>query len=147
MPTNVGHAGPEAEVIKRAIALEFDCVAAYGEAAKQADVSSHAKTFQQFATQCENRIQLWQGRLEQMSTRPGEPHAVTEPLNRGKVKVGGLLGDTAVALVVKNNAADTCKAYEDVAARVELSAETRDLSKKMLAEAREQLAYIEKLSR
>ncbi len=127
MPTTVAQAGPEAQVVERAIALEYDCLAAYSEAAKLAQEPSLAQTLQQFAADCKRHIGLWQDRLKRMSSHEGKPSIITEPLNRGKVKMSSLLGDKAIMVAIKNNAADTCSAYEQVASRVELAPETKDI--------------------
>jgi rubrerythrin len=143
MPTNVAEAGPEAQVVERAIALEYDCLAAYSEAAELAEEPSLVRTLQQFAADCKKHIAMWQDRLKRMTSHEGTPNMITEPLNRGKVMVGSLLGDKAIMVAIKNNAADTCTAYEQVASRVELALETKEISQAMLKDARRHRTWME----
>ena len=143
MPTTVAQAGPEAQVVQRAIALEYDCLAAYSEAAKLAEEPGLVSTLQQFVADCKRHISQWQDRLKGMASSEGKPSMITEPLNRGKVKIGGLIGDKAIMMAIKNNAADTCQAYEQVASRVELAPETKEISQAMLKDARRHRTWME----
>ena len=137
MPSTVGLPSQrtDAEVITTAAQLEYDCVGAYGEAAKKAHHSANAEDFAKMASDCARHVNKWQGRLEALGANPASPNGLTEPANRFKVKAARWFGDGAITLAVRNNSNDSCEAYERVCARGDLSQETLDLAAEFLRDA------------
>ena len=147
MPSTVGlpKQRTDAEVVTQAAKLEFDCVAAYREAAKQAHTGANANAFAGMAQDCARHLNAWQDRLVALGQAPTGANAITEPLNSFKVKAASWLGDRAIVTAVRNNSADSCEAYARVKARADLGPETLELAAQLLGDAerhRDQVAHM-----
>lgn len=138
MPSTVGlpKQRTDAEVITAAAQLEYDCVAAYSEAAKKARQSANAEDFATMAEDCAGHIKKWQARLEALGAAPAGPNWLTELANRLKVYVAGAIPrDCVIVRAVRNNSADSCEAYERVKNRSDLQPETLQTAAGLLRDA------------
>lgn len=145
MASIVHHQGSEGDILEEAIKLEIDCIAAYTTASRDCSHPAIAKTLQEWAADHERHLVALRDRRAQLNMPEVGANLLTEALNRAKVKLGATFGLAAVLMAIENNALDAADTYRQIAERVELPAQTRDMFASMRDSARQHTAALEAL--
>ena len=81
-----------------------------------------------------------------LSSPPEKETTISTSANANKVKLANLAGDKAIVAVILNNSNDSVAANEAISQRSEFPKETTSLAKKLLPQAQEQRAFLEKFA-
>ena len=138
--------GPEltlADLLNSLIELDFDAIEAYKAAIARVDDMTDRGELARFLEDHQRHV----ADLTPLVTRHGGTPAtggdLKQILTKGKVVLGGLVGDRVVMAAMKTNVDDTTAAYERAVAHPEADAETRGVLEKNLEDERRHRTWIE----
>ncbi|KAL0047593.1 hypothetical protein WJX82_007368 [Trebouxia sp. C0006] len=132
------------EAVTGLLQLAHDCSAAYGQAAEKGSDAEFKQAMQKFAGQADSHIKQWRGLL---NPPPEKETTISTSINSAKVKLANLGGDKGIVAAIFNNANDSATAYEAISQRSEFPKQTTSLAAKLLPEAQEQRAFLEKFAK
>lgn len=142
MATMTGTQATLGRLLNDLIELDFDAIEAYkasiGRVANINDRSQLASFLQDHQRHVEELSAL----VSELGGEPAEGGDIKQVLTKGKVVIGGLLGDRMVLEAMKRNEADTNTAYERAVARTDLPAHVRAVLARNLADERRHREWI-----
>lgn len=143
MATMVGKEKDLVKLLKDLVELDYDAIEAYRAAIDRIDDDRDKAPLRRFLEDHERHISELTVLVRGMGEEPPQGADIKAVLTKGKVVLGGLIGDRAILLAMKTNEDDTNKAYERAAARSDLPAHIRDVIDRNLADERRHRAWIE----
>jgi uncharacterized protein (TIGR02284 family) len=132
------------DVLNSLIELDYDALEAYKAAIARVDVLSDRSQLAMFMQDHQRHIDDLTARVRACGAEPAEHGDVKQILTKGKVVLGGLVGDKIVLAAMKTNEDDTNAAYEKALDHRGLTEDARQLLQKNLADERRHREWIEK---
>lgn len=124
------------------IQLDFDAIEAYKAAIGRVDNLSDRSQLASFLEDHQRHIQDLTPLVLELRGEPAQEGDIKQVLTKGKVVIGGLLGDRMVLEAMKTNEGDTNTAYERAASRTDVPAHMRAVLAKNLADERRHRDWI-----
>jgi uncharacterized protein (TIGR02284 family) len=112
MVTTVGLETRIEELLADLIQLDFDAAAAYGAAIERVERAEYRAALSEFRDDHLRHTRELGECMRQLGHEPPRSGDAKEMLTKGKVLVGGLLGDRAVLEAMRSNEEDTVTAYD-----------------------------------
>lgn len=139
--------GPELTLVDQLnslIELDFDAIEAYKAAMSRVDDMTDRAELARFLEDHQRHVTDLTPLVTRHGGTPARGGDLKQILTKGKVVLGGLVGDRVVMAAMKTNVDDTTTAYERAVAHPEADAETRGVLEKNLEDARRHRTWIEK---
>lgn len=143
MATMVGREKDQAKLLNDLAELDYDAIEAYRAAIERIDDVNDKAQLRRFLEDHERHVSELTILIRGMGEEAPRGADIKGVLTKGKVVVGGLIGDRAILLAMKSNEEDTNTAYERAAARDDLPAHVREVIERNLADERRHRAWIE----
>lgn len=124
------------------IQLDFDAIEAYKAAIKRVNNIGDRTRLAGFLQDHQRHIQDLTPLVIELGGKPAEEGDMKQILTKGKVVIGGLLGDRMVLEAMKTNEADTNTAYERAVLRTDVPAHMRTVLARNLADERRHRDWI-----
>jgi uncharacterized protein (TIGR02284 family) len=124
------------------IELDYDAIEAYKAAIGRVDNLGDRSQLASFLEDHRQHVEDLSALVRDMGGEPAEGADIKQVLTKGKVVIGGLLGDRMVLEAMKTNETDTNTAYERAVARADLPAHVRKVLEKNLADERRHREWI-----
>jgi bacterioferritin (cytochrome b1) len=138
MVTTVGTGTTLESLLEDLVQLDYDAAAAYEAAINRLQEAR----LREFKGDHLRHIAELGDILVEMGRTPPKEGDMKGLLTRGKVVIGGLMGDKAILRAMRTNEADTNIAYERAVAFHGLSTDTRDVLERGLADERRHCEWI-----
>lgn len=142
MATMVGNEKDLARMLKHLIELDYDAIEAYEAAIDRMQSEGDKVALGRFMEDHRRHVMDLRPLIESMGEKAPEHGDIKRVLTKGKVVIGGLIGDNAILFAMKTNEDDTNTAYERAAARTDLPAHLRDVLDRNLADERRHRAWV-----
>jgi rubrerythrin len=142
MVAMIGHDDALADLLEDLIRLEYDTLAAYEDAItrlREADLRSALGIFNEHHL-C--HLREFGALLAALGRTPPQHGDARRFLARGKVALGGLIGDTAVLHAMRSNEEQTSAAYERALRFDSLPPQTRALLEQALGHERQHCEWL-----
>jgi uncharacterized protein (TIGR02284 family) len=144
MATLKGFEGNLVDLLNNLIELDYDAIEAYKAAIARMEDVGDKSTLAGFLQDHERHVSDLTGLVERMGSPAKKEGDLLQILTKGKVLIGGLVGDRVVLAAMKTNEDDTNSAYERAIAHPNLTDEVRMVLEKNLADERRHREWIEK---
>jgi uncharacterized protein (TIGR02284 family) len=142
MVTTVGTETHIVDLLSDLIQLDYDAADAYQAAIDRIGNPQFAAALSAFREDHLQHVAELSTILTAIGQMPPEQGDMKSLLTRGKVVLGGLIGDRAILEAIRTNEADTNTAYERAAARVDLDDVIRDVLQRALANERRHCKWV-----
>jgi uncharacterized protein (TIGR02284 family) len=136
MVTTVGTESSLEDLLKDLIQLDHDAVDAYQAAIDRLQNKDFRSALTGFRQDHQRHTEELGALLSAMGREPPKEGDMKSLLAKGKVVLGGLMGDKAILQAMKTNEDDTNTAYERAVKHDEASADMRDVLSRGLADER-----------
>ncbi len=143
MATMVGTQKQVGDALNAMLQLEYDAVEAYKAAISRLHELRFKDQLSSFLTDHERHITELDAALREIAVQPAQKGDAKAVLAKGKVVIGGLLGDSAILMAMKTNEDDTNTAYERLVQRTDLPPRVINIVMKNLDDERRHRAWIE----
>jgi len=143
MATMVGKEKDLTRLLKDLIELDYDAIEAYRAAIDRIEDVRDKTQLRIFLEDHERHVSELTVLIRGMGEEAPKGGDIKAVLTRGKVVIGGLLGDRAILLAMKSNEEDTNTAYARAVGRDDLPAHLRDVIERNLNDERRHLAWVE----
>lgn len=144
MATLAGKQEDPIKVLRSLVELDFDAVDAYEAAIARLDDVAYRAQLRQFCDDHRRHIAELNPIIQRLGGEPVLEGDIKRILTKGKVVIGGLLGDKAILGAMKTNEDDTNKAYER-AVQHSFDASVMTILQRNLADERRHRAWIEQI--
>lgn len=149
MVTTVGTESSLEDLLQDLIQLDHDAVEAYEAAIERLQDAGFRSALNGFCQDHLRHVEELGAQLSALGREPPKEGDMKSVLAKGKVVLGGLMGDKAILQAMKTNEDDTNTAYERAVKHDEASEEVREALSRGLADERRHrdwmVATIEKL--
>ena len=142
MATMVGNEKDLAKLLNSLIELDFDAIAAYRAALDKLENAEDKGVLRGFLADHERHVVDLRPFVERWGEKAAESGSAKTILTKGKVVIGGLMGDKAILEAMKSNEDDTNRAYERATSRTDLPDDVRSVLLKNLGDERRHRDYI-----
>jgi len=142
MATLVGMQSSPSAVLRSLIELDYDAVEAYETAIEKLENEDYKRMMREFCDDHRRHVAELNPILESLGGRRVVHGDIKRVLTKGKVLLGGLVGDRAILLAMKTNETDTNTAYERAAAHDGFDAKTIATLYRNLGDERRHRAWI-----
>ncbi len=143
MATMVGKEKDLVNLLKNLVELDFDAIEAYEAAIDRVQSESDKASLARFMEDHRRHVADLSRLIEAMGDKAPQHGDIKRVLTKGKVVIGGLLGDHAVLLAMKTNEDDTNTAYERAAVRMDIPTHIREVLDRNLSDERRHRAWFE----
>jgi uncharacterized protein (TIGR02284 family) len=131
------------QLLNGLIELDFDAIEAYKAAVERLVDTSDKAQLGQFLEDHRRHVSDLSSLVSQMNGTPKNHADVKQILTKGKVVLGGLIGDRAILQAMKSNEDDTNRAYEKALGKSIAPAHIREALERNLQDERRHRAWIE----
>lgn len=142
MATMVGFEATLIGLLNDLIELDYDAIEAYKAAIARVEHVGDRGQLASFLEDHQRHVDDLSALVREMGGEPAKSADIKQVLTKGKVVIGGLLGDRVVLEAMKTNETDTNTAYERAVARTDLPAHVRTALEKNLADERRHREWI-----
>ncbi|HEU4409666.1 MAG TPA: ferritin-like domain-containing protein [Polyangiaceae bacterium] len=142
MATAVGIESNVVTLLRHLVELDYDAIEAYEAAIERLEGEGDRATMGAFLEDHRRHVRELTALLEGAGHEAPSGPDIKRVLTKGKVVLGGLVGDHAVLVAMKTNEEDTNTAYERAAGRADLSPDVRDLLARNLSDERRHRDWI-----
>jgi uncharacterized protein (TIGR02284 family) len=142
MATMIGTEATLIGLLNDLIELDFDAIEAYKAAIARVDNVGDRSRFASFLEDHQRHVDDLTVLVRELGAEPAKEGDLKQVLTKGKVVIGGLLGDRLVFEAMKSNETDTNTAYERACARTDLPAHMRTVLQRNLADERRHREWI-----
>lgn len=142
MATMVGSETSLIKLLNDLIELDYDAIEAYKAAIARVDDLNDRGQLASFLEDHQRHVDDLGPLVRELGGEPAEAGDLKQILTKGKVVIGGLLGDRIVLEAMKSNETDTNTAYERAVGRRDLPANVRAVLARNLADERRHRAWI-----
>lgn len=142
MATTVGMESNVQDLLADLIQLDFDAADAYEAAIDRVQDPSYRLALGEFRIDHLRHIDELSDLLRAMDADPPEQGSLKSLLTRGKVAIGGLIGDKAILEAMRSNEADTNTAYERAVGHPDLAPAALTLLERGLADERRHCEWV-----
>lgn len=142
MVTTVGTETTIESLLEDLVQLDYDAVDAYEAAINRLQEARFRDRLREFKGDHLRHIAELGDILVEMGRTPPKEGDMKSLLTRGKVVIGGLMGDKAILQAMRTNEADTNTAYERAVAFHGLNTETREVLQRGLQDERRHCEWI-----
>jgi len=132
------------ELLNNLIQLDYDAIEAYKAAIARVDVLDDRANLAVFLQDHERHIVDLSVLVQQQGREPAKHGDMMQILTKGKVVLGGLVGDKMVLEAMKLNEDQTNLAYEKALTHSKLTDEVRRVLEQNLSDERRHRAWIER---
>ena len=132
------------DLLNSLIELDFDAIEAYKAAVDRVEVLSDRSQLAVFLQDHQRHVVNLTVLVRQLGGEPKEHGDIKQVLTKGKVVLGGLVGDKLVLEAMKTNEDDTNKAYERALEHPGLPSQVAITLEQNLGDERRHRAWIEK---
>ncbi len=143
MATMVGTQKEIHSLLNALIELDYDAIEAYRAAVDRLANEEDRVQMRTFMGDHERHVRDLTTVVTSMGQQVSKGPDLKSILTKGKVVLGGLMGDRAILMAMKTNEDDTNVAYERAVARRELPSHVLDLLRGNLDDERRHRAWIE----
>lgn len=142
MATTIGMESNVQDLLADLIELDFDAATAYQAAIEQVQDPSYRSALSEFRIDHLRHIDELGEILRAMGVNPPEQGSLKSLLTRGKVVIGGLMGDRAILEAMRTNEADTNTAYERAVGHPDAAPATLTTLERGLADERRHCEWV-----
>jgi uncharacterized protein (TIGR02284 family) len=142
MVTTVGTETTIESLLEDLVQLDYDAADAYEAAINRLQEARFRDRLREFKGDHLRHIAELGDILVEMGHTPPKEGDMKSLLTRGKVVIGGLMGDKAILQAMRTNEADTNTAYERAVAFHGLNTETREVLQRGLQDERRHCEWI-----
>lgn len=142
MATMVGKDKDLVKLLSDLIELDYDAIEAYNAAIERLDDTTDKEQLRRFLDDHERHVSELTVLVRGMGADAPQKGDIKAILTKGRVVIGGLMGDKSILQAMKSNEDDTNLAYERAAARNDLTADLRKVIEKNLGDERRHRAWI-----
>ncbi|MFZ3233993.1 MAG: ferritin-like domain-containing protein [Stellaceae bacterium] len=142
MATTIGTEKTRENLLEDLVQLDYDAADAYQAAIDRLDETQFRDRLREFKGDHLRHISEIGEILERMGRTPPKQGDMKSLLTRGKVVIGGLMGDKAILQAMRTNEADTNTAYERAVKFHGLDADTRNTLERALEDERRHCQWI-----
>lgn len=143
MVTMVGTEADFINLLGDLASLDYDAIAAYDSAISRIDNPQFKQQLQQFREDHQRHTVELGTIISQLGGTPPSGAGAKSMLTKGKVVLGGLMGDKAILVAMKTNEDDTNTAYERAVNHENRIASAEEVLRRGLADERRHRAWIE----
>lgn len=143
MATTKGTETSLADLLNSLIELDYDAIEAYKAAIGRVDILSDRGQLAVFMQDHQRHVADLTTLVEEQGAEPATHGDMKQILTKGKVVLGGLVGDKIVLEAMKTNEDDTNTAYELAINHPNLPPEVKRVLEQNLADERRHRAWIE----
>ena len=136
MVTTIGTESSIEDLLKDLVQLDHDAVDAYQAAIDRLENAGFRSTLTGFCQDHLRHIEELGAQLSAIGREPPKEGDMKSMLAKGKVVLGGLMGDKAILQAMKTNEDDTNTAYERAVKHDDASADVREVLSRGLADER-----------
>ncbi|EYF04178.1 PA2169 family four-helix-bundle protein [Chondromyces apiculatus] len=142
MATMIGSEATLLGLLKDLIELDYDAIEAYEAAIERMDDMRDRAQLSTFLADHRRHVNDLSLFMHDLGGTPPDGGDIKRILTKGKVVLGGLLGDRAVLTAMKTNEDDTNTAYERALKRNDIPARIRAVFQRNLADERRHRDWI-----
>jgi len=142
MATMTGTQATLSGLLNDLIELDFDAIEAYKAAIGRVDNINDRGQLASFLQDHQRHVEELSALVRELGSEPADGGDIKQVLTKGKVVIGGLLGDRMVLEAMKTNEADTNTVYERAVARTDVPAHVRIVLARNLADERRHREWI-----
>ncbi|WP_394825354.1 DUF2383 domain-containing protein [Pendulispora albinea] len=142
MATMVGTQKDLLSLLNQLLELDYDAIEAYKAAIERLHDTTDKERLTSFMRDHERHVKELGDVIVGMGTSPATGPDLKRVLTKGKVILGGLVGDRTVLLAMKTNENDTNTAYERAVSRNDLPPNLRALLERSLTDERRHRAWL-----
>lgn len=143
MATMIGKEKDSIKLVKDLIELDYDAIEAYEAAMERVENVAYKAQLTAFRDDHRRHVAELTQFLVNMGEKAPLQGDIKRVLTKGKVVLGGLIGDRAILVAMKTNEDDTNTAYERATQRNDVQAELMAMFTRNLADERRHRAWIE----
>jgi uncharacterized protein (TIGR02284 family) len=131
------------QLLNNLIELDFDAIEAYKAAIERLVDTGDKAQLGQFLEDHRRHVSDLSTLVAGLQGTPATHADMKQVLTKGKVVLGGLIGDKAILQAMKSNEDDTNRAYEKATARSGIPAHIREVLERNLQDERRHRAWME----
>ena len=143
MATMVGTQKELGSLLRSLLELEYDAIEAYKAAVERLQGGEPKAALAGFMADHERHVRELEPEVRATGEEVPNGPDMMAMVTKGKVVIGGLMGDPTVLLAMKTNEDDTNKAYERATQRTDLPQNLMSMLQRNLADERRHRASIE----
>lgn len=132
------------DLLNSLISLDYDAIEAYKAAISRVDAITDRGRLASFLQDHERHVTELSAIVTASGGRPPTAGDLMQILTKGKVVIGGLMGDRIVLAAMKDNEDDTNTAYERALLHPDLPASTREVLQRNLIDERAHRVWLER---
>ena len=131
------------EIVRQLVEIDYDAIEGYSAAIDRLENETFRDQLTSFKEDHQRHIADLGAELVSLGERVPSGPDLKGIVGKGKVVMGGFLGDLAILLAMKTNEEDSNEVYERAAERRDFPAPIRRLIERGRADEQEHLAWIE----
>ncbi|AKT38594.1 PA2169 family four-helix-bundle protein [Chondromyces crocatus] len=144
MATMIGSEATLIELLNDLIELDFDAIEAYKAAISRVDNLNDRAQLASFLEDHQRHVDDLSPFVRELGGEPAKEGDLKQVLTKGKVVLGGLIGDRVVLAAMKTNEDDTNTAYERALKRNDVPMRMRVVFERNLADERRHREWLVK---